>query len=117
MQTPLQPGQTGQQRPMWLRALALLCLMLVCFASTVQVCHIHGELAPLSSDSDSRQAVPDHCPLCVAMHSAMPAASHVAPDPVLQVHAVLPKAIAIQRIQRWHYELFSRPPPGMPSRA
>lgn len=109
---------------MWLRMLAIFCLVLVCFATTAQVCHVHGQLASIwkTSDSDSdskdsRQTVPDHCSLCAAMHSALPAASHVAPDPVLQVQAILLKTVEARRVQLWHYELFSRPPPVMLSRA
>ena len=114
MQTRLKPGQIGQlqsgpQRRMWLRVLAMVCLLLVCVASTVQVCHVHGELSPASSDS--RQTVPDHCPLCVAMHSALPATAYTDPEPVLQVQALLPTTVSFERVQRWRYELFSRPPP------
>jgi hypothetical protein len=90
----------------------MVCLLLVCVVGTAEVCHVHGEFAPIGKDSrDSRQSLPDHCPLCVAMHSALPATAHTAPEPVLQVQAVLLKAIEVQRAQRWHYELFSRPPP------
>ena len=113
MKMMIRPGQTDQHRPMWLRVLAMVCLLVLCMASTAQVCHVHGE-APDSKDSQSsRQTVPDHCPLCVAMHSALPATERTAPEPVLQVQAVLHKTFAVERLHRWSYELFSRPPPVM----
>ena len=124
MQTFFQLGTSPRpspQRPAWLRVLALLCLMLLSVASTEQACHIHAEIAAKSSGSqdsrDSRQTVPDHCPLCVAMHSALPATAHTAPEPVLQIQAVLLQAVQTQRNQRWSYELFSRPPPAVPLQA
>lgn len=99
--------------------LALLCLLLLSVASTVQVCHVHGELAGSGSQDsrDSRQTVPDHCPLCVAMHSALPATAHTSPEPVLQVQTVLLQAVQVERVQRWNYELFSRPPPAVSPQA
>ena len=131
MQTRLQFGrskrdkanrpQTGERRAGWLRLLALLCLLLVSVASTVQVCHVHGELASTSGNSrdsrDSRQTVPDHCPLCAAMHSALPTTAHTDTEPVLQVQTVLLQAVQVARVQRWSYELFSRPPPVVSSQA
>jgi hypothetical protein len=89
--------------------LAMLCLVLLCLVSTAQVCHVHGELAP--TGKESRQSVPDRCPLCVAMHSALPAAAHTTPEPVLQVQGVPLKTVEVPRVQRWGDALFSRPPP------
>jgi hypothetical protein len=129
MRTRFQSGQTRQQRPMWLRTLAMVCLVVLSVASTVQVCHVHAEQPVAQSEMhgatnsgsnqdsspgdprDSRQTVPDHCPLCVAMHSALPATAHTAPEPVRQVQAVLLTTVQLQRVQRWSFDLFSRPPP------
>jgi hypothetical protein len=117
MRIEFQPGRSAQ-RPTWLRLVGVLCLLLICIASTAQVCHTHLEVAASSKDSqDSHQNVPapDHCPLCVAMHSALPATANAAPEPLLQVQAVLFRAVELQRLQRWSFDLFSRPPPAMPS--
>ena len=65
--------------------------------------------------SDPSRYRPDHCPLCVAMHSALPATANEAPEPLLQVQAVLFHAVELQRLQRWSFDLFSRPPPAVPS--
>ena len=114
IQTRLQPGQLPQQRPTWLRLLAMMCLLLLCVVSTAQACHVHGELSLAGKDApDSRQSVPDHCPLCVAMHSALPATAHTDAEPVLQVQAVSLKTVAVDRVEQRAYELFSRPPPAL----
>ena len=118
MQTLFQSGKSEQQRSTWLRMLAMMCLLLLCVVSTAQVCHVHGELGLKGQDSrDSRQSVPDHCPLCVAMHSALPATAHTDAEPVLQVQAVLLKTVEVERVERQTYELFSRPPPVVSSQA
>lgn len=110
MQMRSQFGQSAQQQPFWLRLMALMSLMLICVASTAQVCHSHGDVAP-TKNSQPNAPAPDHCPLCVAMHSALPSGAKTAPEPVLQVQMVLFKAVALQSLQRWSFDLFSRPPP------
>lgn len=111
------PGQNPQQRPAWLRLIAMMCVLVTCIASTVQVCHTHAEVTSSTKDSPQNAPGPDHCPLCVAMHSALPATANTAPEPVLQIQMVLFKAVELERLQRWSYELFSRPPPVVPSQA
>ena len=121
MQSFFKRGQSDQQRPMWLRLVAMVCVLVLYVASTAQVCHMHGQPGKDSQNSrdsrDSKQAVPDNCPLCVAMHSALPATAHTAPEPVRQVQLVLPGTVQMQHMQRWSYELFSRPPPVISSQA
>jgi hypothetical protein len=114
MRNEFQPGRSAQ-RPTWLRLIGMLCLLLICVASTAQVCHTHLETASTSKDSHQNVPGPDHCPLCVAMHSALPATASAAPEPLLQVQAVLFHAVELQRLQRWSFDLFSRPPPAVPS--
>jgi hypothetical protein len=109
-----QPGRT-LQKTTWLRLVGILCLALICVASTAEVCHTHTEAASTSKDSQQNVPGPDHCPLCVAMHSALPATANTVPEPVLQVQMVLFKAVELQRLQRWSFELFSRPPPVVSS--
>ena len=105
MATPRQrrPYTSDRNRPLWLRVLTVAALLLISVTSTVQVCHAHGEpdgatashgrIAVLAqspadapdSDGSSRQtqsSPEDHCPLCVAMHSALPATMHIAPEPL-----------------------------------
>ena len=116
-------------RPLWLRALTIFALLLVTVGSTVQVCHAHGELLSLSQadrlqaphpatapnpaqPSHPGQTSPeDHCPLCVAMHSALPAGMHIAPEPLVQIECINSVAADAERVFRWRFELLSRPPP------
>ncbi len=98
---------------MWLRLLAMMCVLLICIASTAEVCHSHPDISAATKNSQQNAPAPDHCPLCVAMHTALPAAAHTAPDPVLQVQAVAPRTMAVQLALRWNYELFSRLPPAL----
>ena len=83
-----------------MRATTLLCVLLLTLMTLVQVAHVH----PASVD-------PDHCPLCVVMHSAAPVAvvapaivfvTGTAPVPVPSAHSV---------VRPWHCTLFNRPPP------
>ena len=109
--------QLGQstQRPVWLRLLGVLCLLLICIASTAQVCHTHLDSTSMTKGSAPNIPSPDHCPLCVAMHSALPATANSAPEPLLQVQTVLFHAVESRRLQHLSFDLFSRPPPTVSS--
>src|SRR5882757_8631019 len=110
--------QDARQWPQWLRLVAMLCVLVICIASTAQVCHTHPEIASTSSKNSPQNAPgPDHCPLCVAMHTALPATLNTASEPVLEIQRVLFKAVELARLQRWSSELFSRPPPVVSSQA
>ena len=104
--------------PVWLRLLACVCLLLVILMSTAQVCHTHGVA---TARQGSGQHIPasnnpgpeDHCPLCVAMHSALPTGIHVAPEPMMLVRALDSVAADAERKFRWRFEMASRPPPTL----
>ncbi len=98
----------------WFRLLASLCLLLIAVMSTAQVCHVHASShARQGSQQQQRDVTPeDHCLLCVAMHSAVPADIQVTPEPVLTVRALESVAADAERIFRWRFELASRPPPA-----
>jgi hypothetical protein len=118
MQSYFQRGQRDERRPIWLRFVALLCVLVVCVMSTAQVCHTHSELSLLKGPSQQNSpASDDHCPLCVAMHSALPVSLHIAPVPMLQMQALDSVAADAERIFRWRFELASRPPPVDKNRA
>ncbi len=88
-----------------------MSLLLMLVMSTVQVSHIHGDA---SAKQSSRQGYPipeDHCPLCVAMHTALPTHIQVAPEPLLMVRTLESAAADAERIFRWRFEMASRPPP------
>ena len=107
----------AQSRPLWLRWMVLACVLLVCVMSTAQVCHSHFEVAPKHSSQPNSTTPEDHCPLCVAMHSALPATLHVAPEPMLLIHRLDSLAADVEREFRWRFEMASRPPPAGLNRA
>lgn len=103
---------------MWLRVLTFACLLLVVGASSVQAIHIHGEWLPqkaihagsLPSGSQGPGGE-EHCPLCIAMHSALPVAAHVDAVRLTLVECKLVQAFDRAPETQWHYAMFSRPPP------
>lgn len=114
MQTIFQPGGSERQRPTWLRLIAILCVLVVSIMSTVLACHTHAEFSALKQNSQQHNGPTpdDHCPLCVAMHSALPVSLHVTPEPMLQIQALDSVAADAQRTFRWRFEMASRPPPA-----
>jgi hypothetical protein len=113
MQTLFQPGGSDQRRPTWLRLIAILCVLVVCMMSMVLACHTHANFSALKQNSPHNSpATDDHCPLCVAMHSALPVSLHITPEPMLRIQALDSVATDAQRIFRWRFEMASRPPPA-----
>jgi hypothetical protein len=112
MQTFFQLG-LREHRPTWLRVLAVLCLLVVTVMSTAQVSHTHAEFSALKQQNSHNTPAPDdHCPLCVAMHSALAAPQHFAPEPTLEMQRLDSVAAEAERIFRWRFEMASRPPPA-----
>ncbi len=103
---------------MWLRVLAFACLLLVVGASSAQASHIHGRWLPQKAiragaplDASQLPGGENSCPVCMAMHSALPVAAHVE-----VVRMVLVECEVVQAVDRapetlWHFAMFSRPPP------
>jgi hypothetical protein len=126
MRNLLQPGLNSLRQPLQLRWIALLSLLLLVVMSTAQVCHTHNpplqqaDIHQGTSDqtptnpapSQAPSPTPDHCPLCMALHAAMPASALGAPEPVLLVQALNSPAADTPRIVRWHFDLAIRPPPA-----
>jgi hypothetical protein len=122
-----QPGRIAQRQPVWLRLMALMCILLIGIASTAEICHTHsvalatsknsGQNVPGSNVPGSNVPGPDHCPLCVAMHTALPTTATASFEPVLQAQPVALKLAAEVWALQWSYELFSRPPPALLSLA
>lgn len=104
--------------PLWLRVLAFACLLLVVGASSVQAIHIHGQWLPQKAiragAPPSGAQIPggeEHCPLCMAMHSALPVASHVELLQLALVECGTLQAMRPAPEAQWHFAMFSRPPP------
>ena len=69
--------------------------------AVVQVAHMH------SLDTDA-----DHCPLCIAMHSAAPVAVIAAVVILIRSEPLLRFYEARAIVRHWHPKLFTRPPPA-----
>ena len=97
----------------------MLCVMLATVVGTAQASHIHGRWLPdqavhFSQASDGSQGDgEERCPMCAAMHSAMPATMQVVPVPVSgAVQRFSATALAGPQKQ-WIFAMFSRPPPAL----
>lgn len=102
-----------KHRPIWLQVMALVCVLVVCVMSTAQVAHTHAEFSALKQGPHHNGPAPDdHCPLCVAMHSALAAPQQFAPEPMLSIQRLDSVAAETARIFRWRFEMASRPPPS-----
>jgi hypothetical protein len=93
-------SRNRRAKPGALSAAALVCLLLLVLLAVAQVAHVH----PVDTDAD-------HCPLCIAMHSATPVALAAAVVVLVEVERAAPvyKPLTISRY--WHPQLFTRPPP------
>jgi len=93
--------RSSRPRPRAFWAVALLCLCLLALLATVQVAHMH----PLVNDAD-------HCPLCIAMHSAAPVAALAAIVVMITIGTSAPMIESRVAVRYWHPQLFTRPPPA-----
>jgi hypothetical protein len=109
----------NRSQPNWLRAVALFCVFLIGSVSTAQAAHIHGQWLPKNSPEITKHAAgpaastEDACPLCVAMHSALPAQMPVVVPSIVVEAVSLPAQTTTVVASVWHFELFSRPPPAL----
>jgi len=92
--------RTDERKSWAVRSTSLICLVLLALLTFVQVAHVH----PAAADAD-------HCPICVAMHSAAPVSVLVVAVTFTRISE--PVAVAVVRpvARVWHYTLFNRPPP------
>lgn len=103
---------------MWLRVAAFFCVVLVSVAGVAQAAHIHGDWLPSSvtqaaaHSSASSSVAEDSCPLCVAMHSALPVTGFAAILVGLLLEINLLLASGHKPRSPWYFAAFSRPPPA-----
>jgi hypothetical protein len=116
----LQRGANDPTHPLWLRTLAFACLLLVTAASSAQVAHIHGQWLPhqkaqvgAAADASQLPGGEERCPLCVAMHSALPAVVSLQPMQLVLVECRLATLTEHTHDSQWHFAMFSRPPPAV----
>lgn len=101
--TGFQAGFRGRRRarPSALPVATVVCMILLALLTVVQVAHMH----PLDSDAD-------HCPLCIAMHTAAPVAVVAAVVVMVQLEAFAPVFEPRTIIRNWHPKFITRPPPA-----
>ena len=110
-------GAVEHTYPLWLRMLTLACLLLVAGASTVDAVHIHGEWLPHHGAQVGAAAVgsqlpgEESCPLCVAMHSALPVVARLEPVRVVLLGSKMAQGVDRAPETMWHFAMYSRPPP------
>ncbi len=81
--------------------MAVLCLALLALLTVAQVAHIHA---------NASQA--DHCPLCIALHTAVPVAVAAAVILLVETAVAAPVLKVRAATRNWHPQLFTRPPPA-----
>ncbi len=82
-------------------AATVLCLLLLTLLAAAQAVHTH------TNPNDAYT-----CPLCVAMHTVVPAAMAAALIILVQVGIPAPVSKARALIRYWNPKLFTRPPPS-----
>lgn len=114
-----QRDTSGGLRPLRLRVAALLCMILVAVAGVAQAAHIHGKWLPNSAAQVSAHTAlsdgvaEDACPLCVAMHSALPVAGFAALVVALLLEVGGFAFLSRKPRRTWYFAAFSRPPPEL----
>jgi hypothetical protein len=100
-----------------MRVLAMFCVLLVGGMGMAQAVHVHGDWLPdnavhasIPADASQGQGE-EHCPLCVAMHTALPITMQVVPEPVREVVPGLTTHVLVAPQRLWSFAMFSRPPP------
>jgi hypothetical protein len=92
-------------------------VLLVGVAGIAQAAHIHGEWLPSSATQVAAHTTltpaiaEDACPLCVAMHSALPVTGFAALLVALVLECNLLLATTRTPRRLWYFAAFSRPPP------
>lgn len=81
-------------------AATVLCLLLMTLLSVAQVVHTH----PNPNDAYT-------CPLCVTMHTVVPAAAAAALIILVELGIAVPVPKARSLVRYWNPKLFTRPPP------
>lgn len=107
----------GGAQSLRLRVGAFLCVLLVAVAGVAQAAHVHGQWLPSSKaqiaahTANSDGISEDACPLCMAMHSALPGTGFAAVRPGLLAASVLLSGVSRKPERLWYFAAFSRPPP------
>ena len=100
--TGFQTDRNGKRRAKQsaLPIATVVCLILLALLTVVQVAHMH----PVANDAD-------HCPLCIAMHTAAPIAVMAALVAMVKAGTPAPVVEARAVVRHWHPKFITRPPP------
>ncbi|MGB8259398.1 MAG: hypothetical protein WCE75_03565 [Terracidiphilus sp.] len=82
-------------------AAAGVCILLLALLAGAQVTHLHVQ----TSDAD-------HCPLCIAMHSAAPVAAAATAMVLVRIAAAATVYEPATVVRHRHSKLYTRPPPA-----
>jgi hypothetical protein len=113
-----QRARNAEPQPLWLRLGVLFCVLLVCSAGIAQAAHIHGDWLPhhaaQAGTAVAQAGLSDEesCPLCIAMHSAMPVTGFTALALAPFVVANFARYSGRRPDTPWYFAAFSRPPPN-----
>ncbi len=89
------------RRRFFFRATVIVCLLLMTLLSVAQVVHTHPN--PNAAYT---------CPLCVTMHTVVPAAAAAALIILVELGTPVPVSEGRALVRYWNPKLFTRPPPG-----
>ena len=89
------------RKPAFLVATTVMCLLLLLLLAVAQAVHTH------SNPQDAYT-----CPLCVAMHTVVPAAAIAVLIILVQVGIRVPVPKVRALVRYWHPKLLTRPPPA-----
>lgn len=96
---------------------AVFCVVLAASIGTAQAVHIHGDWLPKKTTHASLPAAStqaqgeEHCPLCVGMHSSVPATLQLVSAPAIETELRLAGDVLAAQQRLEHFAMFSRPPP------
>jgi hypothetical protein len=93
---------THRARPAAYAVVVLVCVALLVLLTFMQVAHVHS----VNTDAD-------HCPLCVALHTAAPLAVAAAIIVLVEMAAFLAQVEVRPIHAQWQPQLFIRPPPAL----
>lgn len=103
---------------LWMRWMVLAFALMFGGISTAQAAHLHRPGLPghhLQAPASGSQSVDneEHCPLCVAIHAALPAPMLLAPARAVAVVQPAGRSPDIRAAAAWPFANFSRPPPAL----
>lgn len=101
-----------------MRWVALVCALLFGVSSTAQAAHFHdlnsgSRVQQLQAPNGTSKSPADeeHCPLCVAMHWALPATMVVVVAASVSVTSLTRVCTELAAPAAWPFARFGRPPP------